>query len=369
MPCSRHLRPWVRLWRQVVPGGGALQGSRPARIWPTALVGLMVVFGPVGAIAGEGEPAVPPGIDNSEMVVAYLGAGIDYADPSLAQHLARDGEGTIIGLDFADRDLQPFAPAGTGSNAAVRALLGRVTGVSVAPYRIPAPDLTGDGAGPGTRADIRERTREFLQGAAAHVALSPARVLVVSDAIARAAGPAGMRMLAANLPDLVVICAAAAKDPSFRITGAQPAPPPTPDGDDAESAKSAEIAPVKTQPANLLRVTALLADGAPLDQEAAERADLGVPPLDGFGKGEEGGWSTDVWAPDLAVAAVASVALRERLDRPDASAGDVVETLLASAEDVPVPPSLENWLGLSPFAGPARRWIRANRFPVARPLP
>lgn len=41
-------------------------------------------------------------------MVAFVGAGIDYMRPGLADRLARDGEGEIIGFDLVDRDRRPY---------------------------------------------------------------------------------------------------------------------------------------------------------------------------------------------------------------------------------------------------------------------
>lgn len=59
---------------------------------------------------GEPDPKVPPGRDPSGIAIALIGPGVDYRRPDVAQRLARDGEGEIIGWDFVDNDFRPFEP-------------------------------------------------------------------------------------------------------------------------------------------------------------------------------------------------------------------------------------------------------------------
>ncbi len=67
-----------------------------------------VVAGIAGARAQAADPAVPAGTDAGGVAVAIIGPGIDYTLPLITSRLARDGEGEIIGYDFADDDRRPF---------------------------------------------------------------------------------------------------------------------------------------------------------------------------------------------------------------------------------------------------------------------
>ena len=60
------------------------------------------------------DPKVPPGTDPGGIAIALIGEGVDYTDPQIAERLARDGEGEIIGWDLVDGDRFPYA-AGTPS--------------------------------------------------------------------------------------------------------------------------------------------------------------------------------------------------------------------------------------------------------------
>lgn len=61
------------------------------------------------ALATESQsPKVPPGRHPGGYPVAIIGGGIDYTLPNVAQMLARDGEGEVIGYNFRSDDRRPF---------------------------------------------------------------------------------------------------------------------------------------------------------------------------------------------------------------------------------------------------------------------
>lgn len=66
------------------------------------------------------EPRVPPGLSRpGGVVIALVGPGVDYRLSEIARSLSRDGEGDLIGWDFTDNDIKPFAETGLGTAAAV----------------------------------------------------------------------------------------------------------------------------------------------------------------------------------------------------------------------------------------------------------
>lgn len=72
------------------------------------------------SLAGaQQKPRVPVGIDPRGVRVAIIGTGVDYTVFSLAQRLARDGEGTLIGADFEAQDFLPFEPSGARPGTAL----------------------------------------------------------------------------------------------------------------------------------------------------------------------------------------------------------------------------------------------------------
>ncbi len=68
------------------------------------------------------EPPLPADEDPGGPVLAIFGRGVDYTNPTIAAHLARDGEGEAIGWDFTDNDIRPYAPPGPGTHALVHML-------------------------------------------------------------------------------------------------------------------------------------------------------------------------------------------------------------------------------------------------------
>lgn len=106
------------------------------------------------------DPKVPPANDPGLAPVALVGAGIDYTDAGLAQRLARDGEGNIVGWDFVDNDIFPYSKEAAG-NAQAKLLLAN-PGVELVPVRVDAADFKGVG------------------GAASFLSHTPVRIVVVT---------------------------------------------------------------------------------------------------------------------------------------------------------------------------------------------
>lgn len=105
------------------------------------LAALAVMAFPLGALAAD--PKVPPAQDPGLIPVALLGAGVDYTDMAIAQRLARDGEGNIVGWDFVDNDLFPFSKD-AASNAHAKLLLTNA-GIELVPVRIGEGDRLAAG--------------------------------------------------------------------------------------------------------------------------------------------------------------------------------------------------------------------------------
>lgn len=115
---------------------------RPGRF---GLVLMATVSLAISAVANPKDPPVPPGLDPGGVAVALIGPGIDYTDPKIAAHLARDGEGELIGYDLVGDDRRPAENAGErgiSSTALARELLGASSGVTLAPFRISMSDRT-----------------------------------------------------------------------------------------------------------------------------------------------------------------------------------------------------------------------------------
>ncbi len=63
------------------------------------------------AVANSKDPRVPADRETGGIPVAIICTGVNYTLPEIAKRLARDGEGEIIGWDFADGDHRPFDTA------------------------------------------------------------------------------------------------------------------------------------------------------------------------------------------------------------------------------------------------------------------
>jgi hypothetical protein len=158
-----------------------------------------------GSMAQERKPPVPPGRDPGGVAVALIGAGIDYTRPEMAQRLARDGEGELIGWDLEDKDRKPFdkSKGGTraewgGDGTLVASLLLGTPTLRLVPVRIDASDPVS------------------LARAIAFVAQTPARVAVLPMWGTTRADWEPFREAAIRFKDvLLVVPAGAGADPVY----------------------------------------------------------------------------------------------------------------------------------------------------------
>jgi hypothetical protein len=122
----------------------------------------------VAALAQEKKPPLPPGRDPGGVAIALVSTGIDYTVPEVAQRLARDGEGELIGWDLEDQDRKPFdrskgstRPEWGGDGTLIASVLSDGRGVRLVPVRVDSTDPAS------------------LARAIAFVAQTPARVVVL----------------------------------------------------------------------------------------------------------------------------------------------------------------------------------------------
>lgn len=130
---------------------------------------LVLFAAPSMAQTTSAKPPVPVGRDPGGIAIALISTGIDYTKKDIAERLARDGEGEVIGLDLVDGDNRPFAAEPTGT-AAANALNGtELARQTLAAYRfarlVPIRIAPGDGGG--------------LARALAFAATTPARIVAV----------------------------------------------------------------------------------------------------------------------------------------------------------------------------------------------
>jgi hypothetical protein len=122
----------------------------------------------VAAVAQGKKPPLPPGRDPGGVAIALVTTGIDYTVPEVAQRLARDGEGELIGWDLVDQDRKPFdgSKGGTraewgGDGTLIASVLSGGRGVRLVPVRVDPRDAAS------------------LARAIVFVAQTPARVVVL----------------------------------------------------------------------------------------------------------------------------------------------------------------------------------------------
>jgi len=184
------------------------------RLLPPRLLAVAIATLAVGAVAQDGKPPVPPGRDPGGVAIALIAAGIDYRLPRLAQRLARDGEGELIGWDLEDNDRRPFDKAnGQGMDGtAVAAFLLGADGVRLVPVRLSPADPASAAQG------------------LAFAARTPARVALLLASVSASEAAAALRRTASRFPHMLLILPAeggslapADGDPLDNVVRVQPA--------------------------------------------------------------------------------------------------------------------------------------------------
>jgi subtilisin family serine protease len=133
-------------------GGCAIHHARAIRYDGDGTAVDLVHFAPdlVTVEASEPlNPPVPPGPDPGGVTVAQVDSGVTYTLPLIAERLARDADGAMLGYDFWDMDPRPFDgdfgrspffPIRHGTPVA-SLLLREVPDARLVPYRYPRPDM------------------------------------------------------------------------------------------------------------------------------------------------------------------------------------------------------------------------------------
>lgn len=162
------------------------------------------------ALSAEAEdakkPPVPPGTDPGGIAVAIIETGVDYTLPAIAQHLARDGEGEVIGWDMSANDRRPYkntddledAGYSHRGTAMARTMVKRAPRARLEPVSI-APD-----------------DEASLVKGLAFVAHTPAKVAVLSLSRSSAALWSTLREAMQKMPDRFLLVVAAGEDEGDR---------------------------------------------------------------------------------------------------------------------------------------------------------
>jgi Subtilase family len=134
------------------------------------LLSFAVLLALAGTALGQAKkPPLPPGRDPGGVAVALLVTRFDYTAPHIAQRLARDGEGELIGSDLIDNDNRPFgdsraetpAPWGGDGTIVASKIVDAPNGARLVPVRIDPRDPAS------------------LARAVAFIARTPARIVAV----------------------------------------------------------------------------------------------------------------------------------------------------------------------------------------------
>jgi hypothetical protein len=261
---------------------------------PPGYLGVLMaplLWAPVLAAAGPADPPIPAGRNPGGFPVAVIGDGFDYTQRPLAQMLARDGEGEIIGYDFIDDDRQPF---GTGPDTdAAGIVIGEGQAATVVVIR----------------ADVRQIVS--LTRAIGYATQSPASIIAIL-------APISTREVA------TVIAAAARKFPRhlFILEAGD-------DGLDLDAQSPAHIAPE-----NVVVVTSADAQGAltPSANSGSSTVDLAVT--------TSGVWDRSNTTPaaspsKTAVARITALAARLRAVEPEVTVAELKSRIMALAAASP----------------------------------
>jgi hypothetical protein len=238
--------------------------GRTVKLRGYAVFAIMAVLLAQPAQARDVKPPLPPGRDPGGLAVALL-SGVDYTLPELAARLARDGEGELIGWDFADDDRRPFERRWPAAGASATSLALKIAGAGrrIIPVRI------GEGA-------------RGLAQAVAFIARTPAKIAAVP-------------MWANPTPDWPVFGEAAERAPQVLFVVAA--------GDDGRDLDADPAYRVDLDLPNALLVTAATTDGS---MRLQQKSNWGARTVDVMAPA-----STSADAIAVVVAAAASVLAAE----------------------------------------------------------
>lgn len=254
-----------------------------------ALLALAVVASTASSMAGaqSPDPKVPTGRDPGGPAVAIIGAGLDYRQPEIARRLARDGEGEVIGWDFAGNDPRPFTTE-AGADPLTKVVLAESQTARLVVTRVAAG-----------RSDQIALALRF-------VADTPARIVLVAADPGAPIRRDDLNDAARQLPQLLIVVPA-------RMVVADPVP----------------VAPRSAEPAGLLIV----------DQEGSSAsADLLVALADGSGGAIAGATASGRVAGDVASARVVALAARLERREPALDGAALRARILSLAEAKPSGP-------------------------------
>lgn len=185
----------------------------PLRLFRAAFLAIM---GAVTGTALAADPKPAPGMDPGGAAIAIISDGLDYTIPGIADRLARDGEGEIVGFDFADGDRYPFKVDGEGTELA-RSIIAEAPTARIAPVRASLADPVSLGRSAAFAGQSPARVALVTLTGGTKEAWEPfrqaavrfSRVLFIVLAGEDGAGPAPPYPAALALDNLLVVAAPA----------------------------------------------------------------------------------------------------------------------------------------------------------------
>lgn len=281
------------------------------------------------------KPRVPSGRDPGGTPVAIIASGVNYTLAGIAERLARDGEGDLVGIDMESGDNRPFerAPPAAAPSAAAANAPGTFIGSGTAIAAV----LIREAGRPIRIAVVRPKLGDppTYGNAAAFAAHMGARVVVVS---VTSTGPREFEIFAraaTHFQDLLFVVVAA---------------------DDARDLDAVPLYPASLGLANVLVVTAATAEGKLLEKAgfgprtvdvaiAAEAVDA----VDATGKPQQ------LSGTAIAAARAAALAIRLAAAEPALKGATLKAKVLALATPMPgASRTRAGWIANPAEAGPKR---------------
>jgi hypothetical protein len=259
------------------------------------------------------KPKVPAGSDPGGVAVAIIGSGVNYTLPQIANRLARDGEGDIIGLDFIDRDNRPFDVAGPDATADGIRPYG-TTLASVVLYGAPR---VNNNAMPARLVPVRLPTGDprALGGATAFIASTRARIALVAFTSPNRGDWEAFEQVAKTAPNILFVFLA---------------------GDTGQDLDKQPLYPASLQLPNAIVVTSADGDGrlAPEANRGPGSVDVAAIAIEPAALSFEGS-RVEVRGSNYAAARVAGLAAALLAQYPKLSTVRLKEAVLRNASPIP----------------------------------
>ena len=250
-------------------------------------------------------PPFPVGKDSGQVAVALVDSGVNYLLSDIAQHLARDAQGTPLGFDYWDMDTRPFDAHPVRSEFFPQRHGTRVAGIiareapqaRLIPYRYPRPDM--------------ERMSKLIVKAAA----SGARIINMSLGSSDELEWAAFEEAVLKHPELLFVVSA---------------------GNDGRDIDQDPVFPAALPLDNMIVVTSVADDGFPAQGSnwGRDSVDLLVPG-ENIATVDFSGRPADVSGSSYAVARVTALAARLLAEQPTLSASALRDQIFALADAEP----------------------------------